>query len=447
MEFDLSKEVARIGTSWNDISYDLNKRNGTLERSFALHGPKGCGKTKIAQEFVRSHAYAFYISFGKLPKKEALSAFMKTYIPDVAGIDTFEDAVDAFMEKRSGRPTLLVFEQEYTKAMAECKNCFWKYIASLPNVKDCYITDGNAMGDYNVKVRHRTVADFFKAFPDYSREDVMRIHALTGGILGVAKELNQSADYDENVRTLLKYDSAFSTYLPSWLTECFRSPESYYPILKSMADGHCHLSEIAKDVGFANNKCLTYIEALIKNDFVFADKPKGSKQSTYHIANSYIAAWCRYVYGKNILQVTDPDRLFDYVRSDIDKSLAVPSFRAACMRFIDEAPKTELFDFRCSKAVEVKKSAAFKFRDGSRVVMDLCVKTDYSSFYFVFPHTLDERYTKEYMEKIYKVVNKFDSIYNSHITVFSLSRFSDWCVHEASVNDWLHLVTMERLKY
>lgn len=79
--------------------------------------------------------------------------------------------------------------------------------------------------------------------------------------------------------------------------------------------------------------------------------------------------------------------------------------------------------------------------------MDLCVKTDYSSFYFVFPHALDERYTKEYMEKIYKVVSKFDSIYNSHITVFSLSRFSDWCVHEASVNDWLHLVTMERLKY
>ena len=93
MEFDLSKEVARIGTSWNDISYDLNKRNGTLERSFALHGPKGCGKTKFAQEFVRSHAYAFYISFGKLPKKEALSAFMKTYIPDVAGIDTFSPLI------------------------------------------------------------------------------------------------------------------------------------------------------------------------------------------------------------------------------------------------------------------------------------------------------------------------------------------------------------------
>ena len=82
---------------------------------------------------------------------------------------------------------------------------------------------------------------------------------MTGGIPAVIKELDAEKPLEENLRALLRYDSAFTTYLPEWMCEHFRTPESYYPILCSMAKGKRRLSDIAHDVGFPNNKCLNYL--------------------------------------------------------------------------------------------------------------------------------------------------------------------------------------------
>ena len=102
------------------------------------------------------------------------------------------------------------------------------------------------------------------------------------------------------MRSLLAYDSAFTNTLPIWLAQSFRSPESYYPIFKSIAGGHHRLSEIAKDIGFQNNKCGKYLEALIRHEYVIAEKTESGKQSTYHPANSYYVSWARYTYGKKV---------------------------------------------------------------------------------------------------------------------------------------------------
>ena len=37
-------------------------------------------------------------------------------------------------------------------------------------------------------------------------------------------------------------------------------------------------------------------------------------------------------------------------------------------------------------------------------------------------------------------------MYDTEIVIFSVNRFSDWCVHQASIDCYLHLVTAERLK-
>ena len=76
----------------------------------------------------------------------------------------------------------------------------------------------------------------------------------------------------------------------------FRTPESYYPLLRSMAFGKHRLSEIAKDVDFANNKCGKYLDALIDAGFVVAEHDHGSAYAKYELANTYYTAWCRYAY-------------------------------------------------------------------------------------------------------------------------------------------------------
>lgn len=63
------------------------------------------------------------------------------------------------------------------------------------------------------------------------------------------------------------------------------------------------------------------------------------------------------------------------------------------------------------------------------------------------PRSVDFRYTKKEMDRIFEAIETVDSLYYSHVTLFSIERFSDWCVHQASVDDRLHEVTLERLRY
>ena len=81
------------------------------------------------------------------------------------------------------------------------------------------------------------------------------------------------------------------------------------------------------------------------------------------------------------------------------------------------------------------------------IVEKYCMKTDEFSYNLVFPHSLDMKYTKEEMDRIYETLDKINSRYYAHTVIFSFTRFSDWCTHENAHNEWFHIVPVERLKY
>ena len=62
MFFDNKKELNQLDSS-RQASFLESRRNEKFF-TFEVGGPKGSGKTKIAQDYVKSHANAFYISFG-----------------------------------------------------------------------------------------------------------------------------------------------------------------------------------------------------------------------------------------------------------------------------------------------------------------------------------------------------------------------------------------------
>lgn len=450
MRFDLSKELARVEESWRQTQFSEFNPRVSKEQYFTIYGPDGCGKTSVVQDFVRSRDFAFYFSFEHLSSEEALSVFLRMYLPGEAGIEDWKAAAAAFVKMRGGRPTLLVFEDESSPGMIACSSSLFNYTLTTKSIKVCQIQEELTRfdSDYNVELRPRTIVDFLKAFPQYSREDCLRLFALTGGILTVAKELDEDASFAENVHRLLRFDSAFSTCLPNRLQASFRTPESYIPILKSLANGRSRLGEIAKDVGWSANKCLNYLEALIKHDFVNAEKLEGCSGASYTLSSSYYIAWCRFVCGKRALQVGRPDELYQWLMEEIDTAVTLPALQEACLQFIRRANKDHLADLRWgSKTLETKKSVEVKLDRGKRVTLDRYVKTDDAAFCFIFPHTLDAHYTKEEIRDLWAAVDRYDSRYNTHLTVFSPTRFSDWCVHEAARNKWFHPVTMERLRF
>ena len=266
---------------------------------------------------------------------------------------------------------------------------------------------------------------------------MMRLHALTGGIPAVAKELDAEKSFEENVRQLLTFDSAFSTYLPERMRIYFRAAESYYPLLKSMAFGRHRLSEIAKDVGFPNNKCGKYLDALIDAGFVTAEHDGGT-YARYDLSNTYYTAWCRYAYLHTTEQIIQPEEHLQYVLSDLDEAIALPAFQNACLRFIGDGKKTDK---------EFQRSIPVKMPDGSSVILK-CHEEQWSrTWIYVIPQSLTIRFTKTELQKILAAVKKYDPFVDAEVTVFGLERFSDWCVHASAKNEYLHEVTMDRLRY
>lgn len=328
--------------------------------------------------------------------------------------------------------------------MQECFQAFVRHLPRCRNLCLCRLSR-QKMDEckHNIELPYRTIAEYCRLFPGYSRPDIVRLYSLTGGIPSILKELDENESFEEHVCRLLAYDSAFSRLLPLWAGECFRSPESYYPIIQSIANGNHRLSEIARDVGFPNNKCGTYLDALIKHGFVRADKPHNAKQAAYQLTNSYLVTWGRYICGKQAVQIAKPDRIYEYMMQDMDDAIAVPAFRDACMRYLAHSPKGIPNQFRTSKPQEWKVT----LKDGSTVTLDHCVVGKKESLFCIFPRTFHMRYTKDVVERIYEAIQRFTPLYDSQIYLFSLERFRNWSVHEAAAIDGLHEVTMERLKY
>lgn len=331
------------------------------------------------------------------------------------------------LKKRNNLRTLLIFETDGSSYY----EIFKKHISENEYMQLCCLSDTapESRTDADVELGYRTLQDYFHAFPNYTRQDILRLYAMTGGIYSVSKRLDRNLSYEENMRSLLAYDSVFSTFLPNQLTECFRKPESYYPIFKSISSGHHRLSEIANDIEFLNNKCGKYLETLIKNNFVVAKKALGGKQATYYFANPYFQAWTLYVCGKKSMQLTKQDLLCQYVTESVDTDLALPVFYDACQRFIQKAPKDYLIRYRDAKIVSTEKSVSVEIGDDSEVMLDYCVQTDDELFVFIFPKSVDMCYTKTEIQNIYTALKLRDMYYNTHIIIFSVRCFSDWCVH------------------
>ena len=435
MKFNRSRDFKLFESTW-DRNMHSSARAGDLH-SVKLCGPRGSGKTFFAQELARTQRGVYYMSFTGMTGEEALKNFVRLYLPEGTSVSNWEDAAKAFATLRYRRQTLLVFEDEAQELQQECKKAFMPYVRHKGLFRICEIGESCSRKDeFCVPLPFLSISDFCEDLSG-SRADIMRLHALTGGIPAVAKELDAEKSFEENVRQLLAYDSAFSSYLPERMRLYFRAPESYYSLLKSMAFGRHRLSEIAKDAGFPNNKCGKYLDALIDAGFVTA-RHDGGPYAKYDLANTYYTAWCRYAYLRTTEQIMRPEAHLQFILSDLDESIALHSFHNACLRFIGDGEKPD---------ITFQRTIPVKMPDGSSVILK-CHEEQWSrTKIYVFPQSLSIRFTKKELQKILAVVKKYDPFVDAEVTIFGLERFSDWCVHESAKRGFLHEVTLDRLRY
>jgi hypothetical protein len=462
MDIDLSRTVNEIFRTWSSLYFFPNSpayapAHSRKKNRFFLLGEHGSGKTTAVQEYIRTHQkMTRYFSFACLDNYHALQAFAKAFSLENKTPASWDDACRQFQDTYRNETLLVFFDDlEFFPQKDEFRKACYEHIAKnrivVSEIQRCLKKEWS----YDIPefvtmfIGWRTLSDYCKYFPDYSKQDVVRLFSVTGGIPAVIKELDAEKPLEENLRALLRYDSAFTTYLPEWMCEHFRTPESYYPILCSMAKGKRRLSDIAHDVGFPNNKCLNYLQALMRAQLVRPVAVFRNKTSEYELTNSYIAAWCLFAYEQRSMMLTDPDALLQKLMRNLDRRLALPAFRSACYSYMELSTK-EYFDYFRSRSdyeQEILRDVHKKLKDGHRVALDFCILQDGHSLVAVIPDDLDRRFTKYDLQRIRNVVGHMEKFFDTEIVIFNVNRFSDWCVHEASRDVFLHLVTAERLKY
>ena len=446
--FSFEKDIARFHSAWSEWKYSVYHKDTPRHYNLAVQGFYGCGKTEFLRQFCELNKDAVYLNFKDLDSSTALAVFCKRILNGERAPDWVE-AVENYKKLTGARFQVLFIDDDNNSAAY--KN-FESAIQSVKLHNHTIVLHVKSFAPESEQkpgnIKLRSIVDFLLAFPDYDKADVIRLHGLTGGLPAVAKYLCADIPFEENLKILLKHDSAFSHFAPSILQRLFRSPESYHPILYSIACGKHRLSEIAKDIGFPNNKCGKYLEALIKAGLVKAHKESENSFARYFLTNSYIKSWYLYIYKNRMLQITNPQGLLNKVILTMDKAIALPSLEESCIRFIDNKYQIHNSWFIDRYVKGKTKPAYLKHKDGFRFKIDCIIENNGKTLVCVFPHSFDEKITKEQLKHYINVSSSYGSLCSEvSLVVFSVNRFSDWCVHQASIYDQLFCVTLERLKY
>ena len=286
--FSFEKDIARFHSAWSEWKYSVYHKDTPRYYDLAVQGFYGCGKTEFLRQFCELNKDAVYLNFKDLDSSTALAAFCKRILNGESSANWIE-TVKMYKKMTSARFQVLFIDDDngssaYKDFESAIQSVKLHDHTLVLHVKSFAPKSEQKPG--NIKLR--SIVDFLLAFPDYEKADVIRLHGLTGGLPAVAKELNADIPFEENLKILLKHDSAFANFAPSILQRLFCSPESYHPILYSIACGKHRLSEIAKDIGFPNNKCGKYLEALIKAGLVKAQRERENSFARNFLTNSYI---------------------------------------------------------------------------------------------------------------------------------------------------------------
>ena len=450
IDFSFEKDIIRYQSAWKDWKWKTYYHENTDVLSLDVHGFYGCGKREFIRQLIQGNRNKdiSYFSFYGLDNSSALSLFCKQYLENYQA-DDWGAAVKQYSKLYSVKFHLFIIDSDNDNEAFNSFFSAWKKENNPEHTFTAFIYDeAPDMWFKEGNIMPRSIVDYIKVLPDLNKSDIVRLHGLTGGIPAVAREMDADKSYEDNLRILLRHGSAFSNLLPEILTRLFRSPESYHPLMYQIALGKHRLSEIAKAVGFPNNKCGKYLEALIKAGLVEANREEKNGYARYYLTNSYLDSWYLYIYRNQTLQIMDPQLLYDRVVKSIDDLIAVPALHDSCAGYVYNQVYKDRYLLFDHYMKGITKSLHLKHMDGFKLKFDCVIHKGYRTLLCVFPRSLNERYTKDELKYYIKAAQTFGSL-DDDVTlfVFSMNRFSDWCVHQAALNSQLFCVPVERLKY
>ncbi len=340
-------------TELTTLDQEYNRDSGFV----VIYGRRRVGKTTLIKEFLKGKSNTFYF----LATKEVESQSMKRFAGVIARTTkkatiskvSFSDWLDLFQVIADYNPDekkiVVIDEFPYlvktNEAFPSILQSAWDEILKDNNVmlilcgsllsmmkKHALSYDSPIYGRRTAQIRLMPLpfSELYAA-QNLSFTDAVEQYAVTGGVPKYLEFFDSSKSlYDEIQNTVLS-KNGFLYEEPQFLLENeVQTPNSYFSIIKAIADGNHRLSKISDTLRLDNSQLTPYLTTLTELGFVEKQVPiteknvEKSRKGLYFIADNFIRFWFRYVYPfKGELELDNSQIVFDELNKDfIEKFVA-----------------------------------------------------------------------------------------------------------------------------
>ena len=406
----------------------LRRRKAQFRGKFeviTLSGFPGTGKTTSVLKYCDMHSGCLYFSFKNIEHSLAVKLFAKKYPKIFSDCKDWHSFFSRLYEYCKNSNTVVFFDSFKENTKSGFQDGFMKHFNNAGHL-GVFIFIKDECSENIFTPLHP--AEIAKIYPQLSYEDVIRLRAVTGGILPLVDLYNPKLSFDKNLALFLQDGSYYSYLAERIFSGLFRTPDSYNTLMLGIALGKTKLSELAEFSGFALNKCDKYLNILFEKGLV------SSVNSRYRITSEYFYMWYRYRFMGIKIQ---PDKIKKY----IDTVLITRTFRRECLYWLLNsrfAPRYTEGNFWVSENIYHN----VKIKDE---VFDYIYDYGGDTIFVKIFSSLTDHFTKENFVRFKKAADSFNTTQNSTYILFSVHRFSDYCWDMSKKYDNLRLVQLTSL--
>ena len=361
----------------------------TLEQEYAresgfvvIYGRRRVGKTTLIKEFLKGKK-AFYF----LATKEVESQSMKRFAGVIARNTNnstlskvvFNDWLDLFQVVADYNPdekkVIVIDEFPYlvktNEAFPSILQNAWDEILKDRNVM--LILCGSLLGmmkkhalSYESPIYGRRTAQirlmplsFTQLYEtqNLSFTDAVEQYAVTGGVPKYLEFFDSKRSLNEELLSTVLSKNGFLYEEPQFLLENeVQTPNSYFSIIKAIADGNHRLSKISDALGLDTSKLTPYLTTLSELGFIEKQVPiteknaEKSRKGLYFIADNFIRFWFRYVYPfKGELELDNPQIVLDELDKDFVEKFVAFEYESICQNIFAMLCEKGAIEFTPSK--------------------------------------------------------------------------------------------------
>lgn len=347
-----------------------------------IYGRRRVGKTTLIKEFLKNKT-SFYFLATKEIESQSIKRFAgvisRTTGNPIIGNAVFTDWLDLFQLVADFKPDekkiLVIDEFPYlvktNEAFPSIVQNAWDEILKEHNVmlilcgslismmkKHALSYDSPVYGRRTAQIRLMPLS-FTDVYGHLhlSFTDTVEQFSVTGGVPKYFDFFTGQKPLLDEIQETILSKNGFLYEEPQFLLENeVQSPNSYFSIIKAIADGNHKLGNIACVLGLETSALTPYLTTLSELGFltkqvpITENTPEKSRKGLYFIADNFMRFWFKYVYPfKGELELDNQQIVLDAIEKDFVKNFVAFSYESICQNIFAELCRTGEIDFTPSK--------------------------------------------------------------------------------------------------